>query len=107
MQSRGYREAITYLPTSRYWPLQGIETGIFLALALALAGFCFWWLGRRRTWRRHGHALVVIMNAIAGMMRPKDLGTLDGSRGGLIIPPRVKARRDPALAVLGRAGVGI
>jgi hypothetical protein len=49
MQSRGYREAITYLPTSRYWRLQGIETGIFLALALALAGFCFWRLGRRRT----------------------------------------------------------
>jgi hypothetical protein len=24
-------------------------------------------------------------------MRPKDLGTLDGSRGGLIIPRRVKA----------------
>ena len=49
MQSRGYREAITYLPTSRYWPLEWIETGIFLALALALAGFCFWRLGRRRT----------------------------------------------------------
>jgi hypothetical protein len=49
MQSRGYREAITYEPTSRYWPLQWIETGIFLALALALAGFCFWRLGRRRT----------------------------------------------------------
>jgi hypothetical protein len=47
MQSRGYREAISYLPTSRYWPLQGIETGIFLALALALAGCCFWRLNRR------------------------------------------------------------
>jgi hypothetical protein len=49
MQSRGYREAISYLPTSRYWPLQWIETGIFLALALALAGFSFWRLGRRRS----------------------------------------------------------
>jgi len=49
LESRGYREAITYEPASRYWPLQWIETGIFLALALALAGFCFWWLGRRRT----------------------------------------------------------
>jgi hypothetical protein len=49
MQSRGYREAITYLPTSRYWPLQYVETGIFLALALALAGFCSWRLARRRT----------------------------------------------------------
>jgi hypothetical protein len=49
LESRGYREAITYEPASRYWPLQWIETGIFLALALALAGFCFWRLGRRRT----------------------------------------------------------
>ena len=49
MESRGFREAITYEPASRYWPLQGIETGIFGALALALAGFCFWRLGRRRT----------------------------------------------------------
>jgi hypothetical protein len=49
MQSRGYREAISYLPTSRYWPLQWIETGIFLALALALAWSCSWRLGRRRT----------------------------------------------------------
>jgi hypothetical protein len=25
----------------------GYETGIFLAAALVLAGFCFWWVGRR------------------------------------------------------------
>jgi hypothetical protein len=49
MESRGIREAITYEPASRYWPLQWIETGIFLALTVALAGFCFWRLGRRRT----------------------------------------------------------
>jgi ABC-type transport system involved in multi-copper enzyme maturation permease subunit len=49
MQSRGYKEAISYLPTSRYWPLQWIETGIFMALALVLAWFSFWRLGRRRT----------------------------------------------------------
>ncbi len=48
MQSRGYREAISYVPTSRYWLLQAIETAIFLALALALAWVCFWRLGRRR-----------------------------------------------------------
>jgi hypothetical protein len=49
MASRGIREAITYQPASRYWPLQWLETGIFLALALVLAGCCFWRLGRRRT----------------------------------------------------------
>ena len=49
MENRGIREAVNYQPASRYWPLQWIETGIFLALALALAGFCFWRLGRRRT----------------------------------------------------------
>jgi len=47
--SRGIREAITYQPASRYWPFQWIETGIFIALALALAGVCFWRLGRSRT----------------------------------------------------------
>ena len=49
LESHGFREAITYEPASRYWPLQWIETGIFLVLALALAGFCFWRLSRRRT----------------------------------------------------------
>jgi hypothetical protein len=49
MASRGIREAIVYQPVSRYWAFQWIETGIFLALALALAALCFWRLGRRRT----------------------------------------------------------
>ena len=48
MDKLGIREVISYQPASRYWPLQFIETGIFLALALALARFCFWLLGRRR-----------------------------------------------------------
>jgi hypothetical protein len=47
LDSHGIREVVTYQPASRYWPFQLIETGIFLALALALAGFCFWRLGRR------------------------------------------------------------
>jgi hypothetical protein len=41
------REHLTYQPASRYWAFQGIETGIFLALAAALAVACFWWLRRR------------------------------------------------------------
>jgi hypothetical protein len=42
------RDVIAYQPASRFWALQGYETGIFLAAALVLAGFCFWWIGRRR-----------------------------------------------------------
>jgi hypothetical protein len=49
LNSLGYREAISYEPASRYWPLQGIETGIFLVLAIVLAGSCFWRLSRRRS----------------------------------------------------------
>jgi hypothetical protein len=41
------REVLTYQPASRYWPFQAIETAIFLTLALALAGLCFWWIRRR------------------------------------------------------------
>ncbi len=49
LASLGVREAISYQPASRYWPLQWVETGIFLALALALSGLCLWRLSRRRT----------------------------------------------------------
>jgi hypothetical protein len=31
----------------RYWALQWYETGIYLTLALALAGFSLWWARRR------------------------------------------------------------
>jgi hypothetical protein len=41
------REILTYQPDSRYWAFQWIETGIFLALAAALAAACFWWIRRR------------------------------------------------------------
>ncbi|HEY2578493.1 MAG TPA: ABC transporter permease [Streptosporangiaceae bacterium] len=43
----GLRNVVTYQPASRYWAFQGLELAIFLALALALAGFCFWWVRRR------------------------------------------------------------
>jgi hypothetical protein len=42
------RQLVTYQPASRYWVFQWYETAIFAALALALAGFCFWWIHRRR-----------------------------------------------------------
>jgi ABC-type transport system involved in multi-copper enzyme maturation permease subunit len=49
MNKMGIREVVGYQPASRYWAIQWSETGIFLTLALALAWFCFWWTGRRRT----------------------------------------------------------
>jgi len=47
LASQGIREAVSYQPASRYWPFQWIETAIYLALALALTGYCFRWLNRR------------------------------------------------------------
>lgn len=43
----GYRQRVSYQPGDRFWRLQWYETGIFMALALALAGFSFWWLRHR------------------------------------------------------------
>jgi ABC-type transport system involved in multi-copper enzyme maturation permease subunit len=41
-------ESVTYQPASHYWPLQWYESGIFLALAGALCGICFWQIRRRQ-----------------------------------------------------------
>jgi ABC-type nitrate/sulfonate/bicarbonate transport system ATPase subunit len=49
LAGHGIRIAVTYQPASRYWAFEWTETAIYLALALALAGFCFWQLGRRRS----------------------------------------------------------
>jgi hypothetical protein len=43
----GYRQQVTYQPSSRFWPFQWYETGIYTALTLGLAGFCFWQIRRR------------------------------------------------------------
>jgi hypothetical protein len=49
LASHGVRIGVSYQPASRYWAFEATETGIFLVLALALAGLCFWRLSRRRT----------------------------------------------------------
>lgn len=49
IESLHLRQTVTYQPASRYWAFQWIETAIYLALALALAGFSFWWINRNRS----------------------------------------------------------
>jgi hypothetical protein len=46
LERLGYRQQVTYQPSSRFWALQSYETAIYTALALGLAGFCFWRLRR-------------------------------------------------------------
>lgn len=43
----GLRQDMSLHPSSHFWSLQWTEAGIFLGLAVLLAGFCFWWLRRR------------------------------------------------------------
>jgi ABC-type transport system involved in multi-copper enzyme maturation permease subunit len=38
----GYRQEVTYQPARRFWPIQWIETGLYVALALGLAAFSLW-----------------------------------------------------------------
>jgi hypothetical protein len=42
------RQAISFQPASRFWPLQGAETGAYVLAAIVLALFCSWWISRRR-----------------------------------------------------------
>ena len=46
-QAHGIRGYVTYQPASRYWAFQGIETGIFLLLAVALIAVAFAVVSRR------------------------------------------------------------
>ncbi|MFD7446387.1 transporter [Streptomyces sp. NPDC059909] len=45
----GYKQQVTYQPAGNFWALQWAETGLYLGLALALTGFCAWWIRRRLT----------------------------------------------------------
>jgi ABC-type transport system involved in multi-copper enzyme maturation permease subunit len=42
----GYKQQISYHPSSHFWGLQWREAGLFLALGLMLTGFCFWRIRR-------------------------------------------------------------
>ena len=47
MQAHGWRGFATYQPAYRYWPFQGIETGIYVLLAAALIAVTFAVIRRR------------------------------------------------------------
>jgi hypothetical protein len=47
MQAHGWRGFVTYQPAWRYWPFQGIETGIYFVLAAALIAVTFVIVRRR------------------------------------------------------------
>jgi hypothetical protein len=42
-----YHVVVTYQPANRYWVLQWGETAVYFVAALAIAGFCFWWIRHR------------------------------------------------------------
>jgi hypothetical protein len=45
--AKTYHGLLTYQPGSRYWAFQGYELALYLILAAALAGLCFWWVRHR------------------------------------------------------------
>jgi len=45
--SLGLKQDITYQPAGHFWPLQWVESGVFLVLTALLVSFGFWWLRRR------------------------------------------------------------
>ena len=57
------RQVLSYQPASRFWPLQWLETGIYLGAALLLSGLCFLRIRRGRpargdVWREPGQVAV-------------------------------------------------
>jgi hypothetical protein len=44
-------QLVAYQPQSHYWPLQALETGIFLVAAFALIGAAVWYIGPRHASR--------------------------------------------------------
>ncbi|HUC05716.1 MAG TPA: ABC transporter permease subunit [Acidimicrobiales bacterium] len=45
--AESYHEVLTYQPPSHYWPMQGIETGVFLAAAAGLLALALWFVRTR------------------------------------------------------------
>jgi hypothetical protein len=47
LDSRGFHYLIAYQPANHFWALQGAETAVFLAIAVVMIAFTFWWVNRR------------------------------------------------------------
>ena len=45
--SSAFHLVVRYLPADRYWTLQWLELGVYVALALVAAVGCWWWVTRR------------------------------------------------------------
>jgi hypothetical protein len=47
IRDNGIHVAATFQPSDRYWLFQGIESALFVVLAIALVTFSVWWVRRR------------------------------------------------------------
>jgi ABC-2 family transporter protein len=45
--SATFHQVLTYQPANRFWTFQWLEMSIFIALALLLGAFSYWWVRRR------------------------------------------------------------
>jgi ABC-type transport system involved in multi-copper enzyme maturation permease subunit len=45
--SQNLQQKVIYLGSDKFWTLQWRELGIFVAVSVLLATFCFWWIRRR------------------------------------------------------------
>jgi hypothetical protein len=46
LAAKGFQFSATYQPDSRFWAIQGIETGILVGAAVLLLGIAAWWAAR-------------------------------------------------------------
>jgi hypothetical protein len=47
LHNHGWLHFDAYLPTGRFWALQGMEAGLWLGLAVILLTFTIWWIAHR------------------------------------------------------------
>jgi hypothetical protein len=47
IQNHGWLSTIVWQPADRFWAFQGIESGVLVALALALVALTIWLVRRR------------------------------------------------------------